>query len=80
MLQPLCALRSLLDMPVAWALGRPRISGHSYREQLPADGQPCCVQVLRCDVCRDWSVSWRSCPHCAAPCRLSRTAGGDNDA
>lgn len=61
MTSPLCILRSLADLPRAWLLGRPRISGHSYVEQEPEAGQACCVQVLKCETCGNVNVGWRHC-------------------
>lgn len=61
MTSPICILRSLLDLPKAFLLDRPRISGHSYVEQDPEPDQACCVQVLKCKTCGDIDVGWRPC-------------------
>lgn len=61
MISPLCILRSVADLPRAWWFGRPRISGHSYVEQKEEPGQACCVQILKCEVCEDVKVGWKTC-------------------
>jgi hypothetical protein len=61
MTSPLCILRSMADLPRAWLLGRPRISGHRYIEQQSEQGQACCVQILKCDGCGDIKVGWGTC-------------------
>lgn len=42
------------------------ISGHSYKEQEPEEGQPACVQILKCVTCGRTSVAWSKCRKCGA--------------
>lgn len=42
-----------------WIQGN-TVSGHDFVEQEPEEGQPGCLQIMRCSTCGDYSIGWYS--------------------
>ncbi len=65
-MSPICILRSIW-----WSLKTgERVSGHAFVEV--QDGQPKCVQILRCCACSKVSVAWQPCPRCSSSATAPR--------
>lgn len=61
MTSPLCILRFVVRN---FCRLPPFISGHDMQEQKPEEGQPACIQVLKCMACGKTSIAWDECVRC----------------
>ena len=66
MISIVCGIKGLLQTSWSflWTGDATWISGHDMVEQPKEQGQPDCIQILKCSLCEETHLGWTECAQC----------------